>query len=226
MRLRRWLNRMLRPAGPLFDATAMRPASKVFGIDRGQPIDRYYIETFIAQHRHLITGEVLEVAGNEYTRKFGNPETRSFELYTTPTDRATAVVGDLTRPETLPARRFNCFICTQTFNFIYELQAAIHGAGHLLADGGCLLATVGGVSQISRFDMDRWGDFWRLSSAACERLFAEDFAEVTVIPYGNVSAAVALLRGLSVEDLPSRSVLDEHDPNYEVVIGIVARKPR
>lgn len=224
MRLRRWIERKLRPAGSLFDQRAMRPTSEIFGIDRGQPIDRYYIEAFIAQHRHLITGDVLEVAANEYTRKFGDSAARSFELYTTPTALATAVVGDLTRPETLPNGRFNCFICTQTFNFIYELDAAVKGACHLLNEGGYLLATVGGVSQISRFDMDRWGDFWRLSSAACERLFSDNFSEVTVISYGNLSAAVALLRGFSVEDLPSRSVLDEHDPNYQVIIGIVARK--
>ncbi len=224
MTFRHWLIRSLHPAGPLNDLTAVRPVSEFFGIERGQPIDRYYIEAFMGQHRHRIKGDVLEVAGSEYTCRFGDPAARPFELYTTPNARANAIVGDLTRSDTLPTSRFDCFVCTQTFNFIYELEAAIQGAAKVLADGGTLLATVGGVSQISRYDMDRWGDFWRLSSTACERLFARDFAEVKVTTYGNVTAAVALLRGFAVEDLPNCSVLDEHDPNYQVLIGIVARK--
>jgi hypothetical protein len=47
------------------------PTSRVFGIDRGLPINRYYIEKFLARHAADIRGRVLEVADNAYTRKFG-----------------------------------------------------------------------------------------------------------------------------------------------------------
>jgi hypothetical protein len=224
MSWRQRIRRLARPPGGLFDDGADAPVSRAFGFDRGQPIDRHYIDLFLSQHHELISGDVLEVAGNEYTTRHGGSRARSFELYTTSVERLGVVIGDLTQPQTLPAARFDCFVCTQTFNFIYDIHAAVRGAAHLLVDGGHLLATVGAVSQISRYDMDRWGDYWRLSTAACERLFAESFSSVQVSAFGNLAAAVGLLRGFAVEDLPSPSVLDKHDPDYPVVIGIVARK--
>jgi Methyltransferase domain len=224
MSWRQRIRRLVRPPGELFDNKADEPVSRAFGFDRGQPIDRHYIDLFLSQHHELISGNVLEVAGNEYTTRYGGSRARSFELYKTSVERPGVVVGDLTQPQTLPAARFDCFVCTQTFNFIYDIHAAVRGAAHVLADGGHLLATVGAVSQISRYDMDRWGDYWRLSTAACERLFAENFSSVQVSAFGNLAAAVALLRGFAVEDLPSPSVLDRHDPDYPLIIGIVARK--
>jgi Methyltransferase domain len=224
MSWRQRIRRLIKPAGSLLDNQVDTPLSRAFGFDRGQPIDRHYIDLFLSQHHELISGDVLEVAGNEYTTRHGGSRARSFELYTTSVERPGVVVGDLTQQQTLPAARFDCFVCTQTFNFIYDVHAAVRGAAHLLVDGGHLLATVGAVSQISRYDMDRWGDYWRFSTVACERLFAESFSSVQVSAFGNLTAAVGLLRGFAVEDLPSSSVLDTHDPDYPVVIGIVARK--
>ena len=224
MTLRQRLRRLLHPAGDVANALYTRPASELFGFDRGTPIDRFYIDQFLAQRRSLIRGKVLEIAGNEYTLKHGGTDTHSLELHTEPSARPNTFVGDLTRPESLPAAQIDCFICTQTFNFIYDFKAAIQGAAHVLAPGGHLLATMGGVSQISRYDMDRWGDYWRFTSASCERMFGEFFSEVEVVTFGNVLAATAMLRGLAVEDLPSPDLLDPKDPNYQVVVGIVARK--
>jgi Methyltransferase domain len=224
MSWRQRIRRLVKPSGSLFGNEAEGPASRAFGFDRGQPIDRHYIDLFLAEHGQMISGDVLEVAGNEYTTRHGGSRARSFELYTSAVDRPGAVVGDLTQHHTLPTARFDCFVCTQTFNFIYDVHAAVRGAAHVLVDGGYLLATVSGVSQISRYDMDRWGDYWRLSAAACERLFAESFSSVQVCAFGNLAAAVGLLRGFAVEDLPSPSVLDQRDPDYPVIIGIVARK--
>lgn len=224
MSWRQRLRRQLRPAGPLLDADGRPPVSRAFGFDRGQPVDRHYIDVFLNHHRSLIRGDVLEVAGREYTARHGGANAQAFELYTTPTGRPGTIVGDLTQPATLPTARFDAFICTQTFNFIYDVHAAVRGAAALLKDGGHLLATIGGVSQISRYDSDRWGDYWRLSAAACERLFAEHFQITEIRAFGNLTAAVALMRGLAVEDLPDKAVLDPHDPDYPVIIGVVARK--
>ena len=48
------------------------PIGKCFGIDRGGPIDRYYIDGFIERHRHEIRGVVLEAGGfSSYTKRFG-----------------------------------------------------------------------------------------------------------------------------------------------------------
>ena len=66
-----------------------------------------------------------------------------------------------------------------------------------------VLATVPGISQLSRYDVERWGDYWRMTSLAARRLFGEVFPphEVAVHAWGNVAAAIGFLHGLSVEDV-------------------------
>jgi hypothetical protein len=69
--------------------------------------------------------------------------------------------------------------------------------------------------------MDRWGDYWRFTSASASRLFADlgSNANVEVVAYGNVFAAIAFLHGLAVEDFTSAE-LDVLDPDYEVLLGV------
>ena len=53
------------------DLRRQKPVSKAWGFDRGQPIDRYYIENFLAQNAHHIHGHCLEIKDDNYTQKFG-----------------------------------------------------------------------------------------------------------------------------------------------------------
>jgi len=208
------------------DFSTTRPVSAVFGLDRGIPIDRYYIEKFLARHADLIRGRVLEVGDSEYSRRFGgNKIERVDVLHATAGNKAATLVGDLTDCGTLPENSVDCFICTQTFGCIYDIDKAVLGAHHLLKPRGVLLATVSGIGQISRYDMDRWGDYWRFTTAAADRLFREVFTGgVETASYGNVLAATAFLQGLAVEDLPDPALLDERDDDYQLVVAIVARK--
>lgn len=203
-----------------------RPVSPVFGLDRGTPIDRYYIEEFLQKNAQLIKGRTLEIGGSDYSRKYGGPRVEAFEvLNATPDNKAATIIGDLTDFATLPESAVDCFICTQTFNFIYEVQKAVAGAHHLLKPGGVLLATVAGICQISRYDMDRWGDYWRFTTASVQKLFEPLFqGGLEIESRGNVMAACAFLQGVAVEDLPNPALLDENDSDYQVLITIVARK--
>jgi hypothetical protein len=85
--------------------------------------------------------------------------------------------------------------------------------------------TVPGFSQISRYDAERWGDFWRFTSMSVERLFAEVFPDerVTIEVFGNVLAATAFLHGLAAEEL-SPGELDHRDPDFEVTIAVRAER--
>lgn len=208
------------------DLMINRPVSTCFGVDRGTPIDRYYIEKFLAAHAALIHGRILEVGDDTYSRRFGAKSAESIEvLHTTAASQRATLVGDLTNSDTLPENAFDCFICTQTFNFIFDVQKALEGAHKLLKPGGVLLATVAGISQISQYDMERWGDYWRFTSAAIERLFSPVFTGgIEVQTFGNVLAATAFLQGLAVEDLPRVDLLDRADSDYQLIITIVARK--
>ena len=64
---------------------------------------------------------------------------------------------------------------TQTLLVIFDFRAAIANCYRALKPGGVLLATFPGISQISRYDMDRWGDYWRFTDLSARRLFEEVF---------------------------------------------------
>jgi SAM-dependent methyltransferase len=208
------------------DTSLTKPVSSHFGFDRGTPIDRYYIEKFLAAKSHHIRGRVLEIGDSSYSRRFGGDNVTAFEvLHASSRNRAATIVGDLTDIATLPEAAIDSFVCTQTFNFIFDVQKAVRGAHHVLKPGGVLLATVGGIGQISRYDMTRWGDYWRFTTASISKLFDPVFhGGVEIETYGNVLAATAFLQGVVVEDLPDPALLDEHDDDYQLIIAIVARK--
>lgn len=226
--IRRALGYLVRKKTPVLfqDLARTRPISAQLGCERGTPIDRYYVEKFLGQRAELMRGRVLEIAESTYSRRFGAGRVESFEvLHATPGNKHATMVGDLTDPATLPENAVDCFICTQTFNFIFEVQQAIAGAHRLLKPGGVLLATVAGISQISRYDMERWGDYWRFTTASAQRLFEPLFqGGVEVASFGNVLAATAFLQGIAVEDLPEPGLLEENDPDYQLIVTVVARK--
>lgn len=204
-----------------FGGTA--PISRVFGVDRGVPVDRYYIERFLSANSAFIKGVVLEVGDATYTRRYGAESVeRSEILHLSDSENAT-IVGDLASSGTLPAEAFDCVICTQTLQFIFDLNAAIDSLAAALRPGGVLLATVPGISQVSRYDMERWGDYWRFTNLAIERLFESQFraSDLEIRSHGNVLTALGFLQGLAVSELPPGSFLVE-DPDYQVVVTVRA----
>src|SRR5215471_20568201 len=72
--------------------------------------------------------------------------------------------GGLTTDDGVPTGAFDCIILTQTLPFIYDIETAIHHAYRRLRPSGVLLLTLPFITRISRPDMDRWGDYWRLTS--------------------------------------------------------------
>ena len=227
--LHRILQVLLRKKTPIQfpDMTRTSPISSCFGWDRGTPIDRFYIEKFFGENGDLISGKVLEVGDCSYSRKFSTSVVESFHVLqhaALGTD-ANAIIGDLTDRATLPANTFDCFICAQTFQYTFEIQKAAEGAYHLLKPGGILLATVPGISQISRYDADRYGDYWRFTVDSMTRLFQPVFdGGVEVASFGNVLSSTLLLEGVPLEELPDQSLLDVYDRDYPMIITIVARK--
>lgn len=223
------LQALLRKLSPVKINEMVRtaPVSSCFGFDRGTPIDRYYIENFFQKNGGLIQGQVLEVGDNTYSRKFSQGKVESFNTLQHAALGAgvATIIGDLTNSSTLPADAFDCFICAQTLQYTFEVQKAVEGACYLLKPGGVMLATVPGISQISRFDADRYGEYWRFTTDSIARLFKPVFGDsVEISSFGNVFSTTAFLQGVALEDLPDRSLLDKTDPDYQMIITIVARK--
>jgi SAM-dependent methyltransferase len=204
----------------------LQPISSDWGSDRGQPIDRYYIERFLSRHQEDIHGRVLEVGDNSYTLAFGGERvTRSDVLHVAEDRPQVTIIDDLTDGRQLPANAFDCVVLTQTLQLIYDVPAALATVCRILKPGAVALVTVPGISKISRYDMDRWGHYWSFTTRSVERLFGEHFplANVQIKAHGNVLAAVAFLHGLAAEELAAEE-LDCVDPDYELLITVRAVK--
>lgn len=226
-----WIHRHTRwpPVGRarLGSLRRLKPISPVWGFDRGLPIDRYYIERFLKTHAADIRGHVLEIKEDLYSSRFGGDRVKRVDvLHPEEGNPAATIVADLTSAAQIPADTFDCIVLTQTLTFIYDVRAAVATLYRILKPGGVLLATVSGISKISREDMDRWGHYWSFTTQSSQRLFQEFFpeAQIAVNAYGNVLTAVALLHGLASEELRPEE-LDSCDPDYQVLITIRAVKP-
>jgi SAM-dependent methyltransferase len=209
------------------DLRRLKPISDSFGFDRGLPVDRYYIERFLARNASEILGRVLEIGDDAYTRKFGGSRvTRSDVLHVAAGNPRATFVGDVTDPRVLPDNAFDCIIFTQTLQLIYDVRAAVVQLHRALAPGGVVLVTAPGISQIDRGE---WGNtwFWSFTPTAMERLFGDVFGPeaVMVRRYGNVFAATMFLQGLAVEELDTKD-LDPIDRAYPVIVSLRARKSR
>ena len=179
----------------------LTPISRIFGLDRGLPIDRYYIEQFLSTHSSDIRGRVLEMGDDFYTRKFGgNRVTKSDVLDTVDDNPMATIVADLTCGDHIPSVAFDCIVFTQTLQMIYDTRPALRHLFRILRPGGTLLATASGISKVARRKgEDDWGEYWHFTSQSMHELFQETFpgASIQIETYGNVLAAIAYLHGLA-----------------------------
>lgn len=217
------------PAAGLVDFGDLRrlaPLTRSFGYDRGQPVDRYCIEKFLSQHAGDICGHVVEIGDDRYTRQFGSERVTCSEVLDQDhPDSTPTIIADLTNADHVPSDKFDCIIITQTLQFIYDVHAAVRTLHRILRPGGVLLCSLPSLSPICRYDMDRWGDYWRFTSAAAQRLFGDCFDpdNVEVEAHGNVLVATAFLYGMAAQELTAEE-LDFKDRDFETLITVRAVK--
>jgi SAM-dependent methyltransferase len=220
-----WLRRRTRDAVDLGDLRRLEPVSRVFGMDRGTTIRRHYIEDFLNRHRADLHGRIMEVGDDQYARRFGATDAVVDVLDPDPASSGATLHADLTSGAALPREAFDAVILTQVLHVLPDMGAALARVHAALKPGGVLLATLPGITQVSRYDMDRWGDYWRVTDRAArlliDRYFPHDQAEVAA--YGNHLTAIAALTGLAAEELKADE-LDAIDADFQVLIGVRARK--
>ena len=199
------------------------PFSATYGFERGTPIDRHYLHGFLAEQRHLISGEVLEVQTDSYTRRFGHDVRRADTFDIVPSPDVTYVC-DFSHCETLiPDRSYDCLLLPNTLPHFRELEPALANAIRIVRPGGAILASAAGLLPLT-------GDvpeYWRLSPDGWrQRLsIAWPGASLGIAGHGNCLAAIAAQLGLALEEL-TRPELDACDPRYPVLTTIVCRTPQ
>lgn len=206
------------------------PISPIFGKDRDLvSIERHYIESFLEAHSVDIKGRVLELGDPSYTERFGGSRVTTADvLHYVPGNPQATIVGDFTRPETIPVEAFDCMIVTQTLQMIYDVRPAIRTLHDALKPGGVLLCTSHGISPIARREgVDDWGEYWHFTSQSIRRLFEEVFPResLEIRTYGNIFTVIGSLHGLAAQEvLPEE--LDYCDPKYELIVAVRAQRPR
>jgi SAM-dependent methyltransferase len=208
------------------DLRRLSPISREFGTDRGQAIDRYYIEQFLERHAAHVKGRVLEVGEDVYTRRFGADRvTQSDILHVSDANPSATIVADLADAPQIPDETFDTIVLTQTLHLIYDAPAAIRTLFRILKPGGTLLLTVPGITPVPT--RTTWGYtwYWAFTQLSVDRMIRGAFAcdQVSIGVHGNVLSATAFLQGLSAEEL-SAEELCFSDPDYPVVITACARK--
>ena len=113
---------------------SLNPVSSIYGLDRGTPIDRYYINNFITKNSQLIKGKILEVGDDRYSQNFKN-SILSVDVLTKDIDenikknldtRSNYFFGDFEQDLNLKNNYYDCLILTQVFQCIYKIETAIN----------------------------------------------------------------------------------------------------
>ncbi|MCA1651526.1 MAG: methyltransferase domain-containing protein, partial [Acidobacteria bacterium] len=203
------------------------PMSREWGYDRGEPLDRYYIEAFLAGHSSEIRGAVLEVQEDDFTRRFGGPRVTAADIVDLDESNSRAtIIADLRHATTLRDAAYDCIILTQTLHVIDDVGAVLRECYRLLKPGGVLLATMPCASRVC-LEYGEDGDLWRMTPAGAralvERVFGAGHVQCT--SYGNVLANIGFLTGAAVHELPEPE-LDILDPYFPALVGVRAAKPR
>lgn len=223
-KIRFLFNKILRPKAIYYLLNSKVPLSNVYGLDRGTPIDRYYIENFLTLNKKLITGDCLELLNNNYTNKFGeNRVSKSDVLDIDKNNRQATICGDLRNLHSVSDNKYDCIILTQVFQFIDNLKAAVEECYRILKPGGTLLVTVPALGRIDCVGGIN-GDYWRFTEASLLYILRQKFFEENLIvkSYGNILSSINFLIGASIEE--SHFDKDFKDKNFPLIITAVAKK--
>ena len=199
------------------------PFSSVYGFDRGQPIDRYYLHRFFAAHRDLITGDVLEIQGNSYTERFGHDLTRADSFDIEPRFEPTYLCDFAHCSDQIPSHAYDCLLLPNTLTHFRELDRCLAQVRRVVRPGGVVLASAAGLLPLTG-DVP---DYWRLTPHGWREKLAEAWpgASLEIAGHGNCLSSMGAQLGLALEELTTAE-LDVQDPRFPVLTTMLCRMPR
>lgn len=198
------------------------PFSSYFGFERGTPVDRYYLDGFLADKRAYITGDVLEIQCTDYTHRYGHELRSAHSVDINPAVNPTYVCDLALSDGVLPDAGYDCFLLPNTFQHLQNIEGCLRQILRVVRPGGVILATAAGLLPL----IPDGPDYWRFSAAGWREMTNRVWSgcEIQVRAKGNCLSSVAAMLGLALEEL-SPSELDVEDPRYPVLVTIFCKKP-
>ena len=200
--------------------------SEKFGFDRGTPIDRYYINTFLENlklensfNRSLEFGEI------HYSDRFKVKEKYflSHPAYETRAISSKQISFDLNSAHNYDGIKFDLILSTNVINFTKNPFVSIKHHMDMLNSGGTLVLTASASMPISKFDAERWGDYWRIAPDGLNQLLRTLNCEYDIHSFGSFVTSIAFLCGLSAEEVDPLD-LNENDDRYPIIVVSIIKK--
>jgi hypothetical protein len=199
----------------------MEPLSDDHGFDRGTPLDRRYIETFLARHNDSFHGSVLEVGDDRYSRRFGAPS-RMTVIDIDPVNPRATLIADLCDSASLPADAYDCIVLVETLHLLSAPALCIANCQQALVSGGSLLVTVPALKRLSPTRPE--SDYWRFTPAGLDLLFEQAWdGPVTIESFGNLRVCLGFLCAQVLEDFDD-DVFARNDPRFPLTVAAQAHK--
>lgn len=224
--IRSRIMRLIRPKNKYFlfgtSKKRLKPISKVYGFDRGKPIDRYYIEKFLENNKKYIKGKCLEITDNVYTKKYGGRKVKESDVLDIDEKNGRAnITGNLKKLGGIKSDTYDCVILTHVLGMIDDYEKAIVECRRVLKSTGALLITWSSVAS----PLVSGGCYWKLTPNSAKYIFGKYFSKskLKIGSGGNVLSGQAFWVGLSTEEL-SEKELSHNDPRYPIIITIRAVK--
>jgi SAM-dependent methyltransferase len=221
--IRSSITRFIRPSKNYYYFKPQKgPLSRKFGFDRGTPIDRYWVESFVNKNKSSIRGICLEIEDSRYTDKYGSNISQSDILDINQLNKKANIYGDLRNLITIiESNTYDCIILTQVLGMIDDYNAAISECFRILKPNGKIIATVSAFSPVYKNNLS----FWRFAPLGAQYLFSKYFGKqnVTVTTFGNAYTGQCSWLGMSQEEI-DRNELSKNDPEFPCLIGIIAMK--
>jgi len=202
-----------------FHAIHVLPYSRNFGLERGSPVGRYYVEKFLRENADHIAGRCLEFGEPRYKPYF--PKVREYEITDVVQRPGVKYVCDIHEPQGMPKNHFNAVICTQVFEHSAYPEKAAKSLFEIMAPGGVLLLTAPFINPVHYVPTD----FRRFTPECLDMIIKDAGFNVEIVSFGgNSLVGTGSLLGMVQEDF-SVAELEAKDPIYPYNILIRARKP-
>lgn len=200
------------------------PLSDDYGFDRGTPVNRYYIDSFLAEHQADIYGSALEVGDDRYSEAFGQGRITALTVVDIDaTNPRATLIADLSATESLSQDSYDCILLVETLHLLLEPETCLRNCWRAVRPQGTLLVTVPALKRLSPSQPEK--DYWRFTPAGLEALITKSWpGPFSVCAYGNLRASIAFLIANVAEECDDDD-LDVSDPRFPLTVAAHARKP-